>query len=172
MNLILYGFKRVGKTTYGKKLAKKIKWPFIDTDDLMIEAYQKQGHPRLEIYEIHEILKERFRDLEEQVVQGLNINHFVIAVGGGTILRPNCQEHLKKIGLLVYLKQEKEQTKRALSTGRIPSFLDQENFDDSFEKMYQQREPIYEQLADKVLDVSHLQEEEVLQALEKFINLS
>lgn len=172
MNLILYGFKRVGKTTYGKKLAKKIKWPFIDTDDLMIEAYQKKGHPKLEIYQIHEELKEGFRDLEEEVVLSLNINRFVIAVGGGTILRPHCQAHLKKLGLLVYLKVEKEQTKRALSVGRIPSFLDQENFEESFEEMYQHREPIYAQLADKVLDVSHLQEEEVLLALEKFIEFS
>jgi len=98
MNLILYGFKRVGKTTYGKELAKSLKWPFVDTDDLIEEAYQKAGHPKLEIYEIHNQLKEEgFRSLEEEVVLNLNISNFIISVGGGTVLSAVCQKHLKKI---------------------------------------------------------------------------
>ncbi len=168
MNLILYGFKRVGKTTYGKELAKSLKWPFVDTDDLIREAYQKAGNPKLETHEIQTQLKdEGFRDLEQELVLKLNMSNFIISVGGGTVLRPACQKHLKKLGKLVYLTRTKEQTKRALSLGRIPTFLDKNNFDASFEKMYQTREPIYHEIADYSLDVSLLQQNEIIDELLK-----
>ncbi len=168
MNLVLYGFKRVGKTTYGKELAKCLKWPFVDTDDLIREAYQKAGNPKLEIHEIHAELKEEgFRALEEEVILNLNVSNFIISVGGGTVIRPSCQEHLKKLGKLIYLIRTKEQTKRALSIGRIPSYLDQSNFEASFEKMYQKREPIYKKIADYSLDVSSLEQNEIIDKLLK-----
>ncbi len=169
MNLILVGFKRAGKTTYGKLLAEVLKVPFIDTDDLIEEAYQKKYHEKLKTFEIHQKLGEQaFRTFEEEVVLKLKVAHFIIAVGGGTVLSPNCQKHLKSLGTFVYLKQSKADVQKALSLGRMPTFLDQNNFVDSFEKMYQKRAPIFEGLADYVLNIQGLACEDILNYLIEF----
>ncbi|MCH9633800.1 MAG: Shikimate kinase [Chlamydiae bacterium] len=166
MNIILYGFKRVGKTTFGKEIASILKCPFIDTDHLIIEAYHKKYTEKLKIHEIHEALGEDgFRLIEEEVVSKLNVANAVISVGGGTVLNSNCLHHLKRLGKFIYLIRSKEQTKRALSLGRIPNYLDQANFDSSFEKMYQIREKKYLQIADASLDLTSLTDKEVVAQL-------
>lgn len=40
MNIVLFGIKGSGKTTFGKQLATKIGRAFIDTDRLIEEVYQ------------------------------------------------------------------------------------------------------------------------------------
>jgi len=39
MNLILFGFKKCGKTYYGKRIAKELGLPFLDTDQRLEEIY-------------------------------------------------------------------------------------------------------------------------------------
>lgn len=166
----MIGFKRAGKTTYGKLLAEVLKVPFVDTDDLIQEAYQKKYAEKLKIWEIHQKLKEdAFRELEAQVVFKLNVTHFIIAVGGGTLMNEVNQQHLKTLGQILYLKQSKEDVKKALSLGRVPTFLDQNNFEASFEKMYQKRKPVFEELADYTLDIKNQDSKEILQSLLSYV---
>ena len=40
MNLVVFGIQGCGKTTLGKKVAKKLKRAFIDTDELVEKEYQ------------------------------------------------------------------------------------------------------------------------------------
>lgn len=169
MNLILIGFKRAGKTTYGKMLAQALKVPFIDTDAWIIEAYRKSSGEAKEIHEIYSLLKEpEFRALEQKIILGLKINHAVISVGGGAVLSPFNREYLSSLGKCVYLKQPKEEVMKALSLGRIPSYLDQSLFQESFEKMYQQRAPIFEGLASESVEVFGKSQQEVLSELIAF----
>ena len=141
-NLILCGFKRSGKTTYGKLIAQELHRCFIDTDDLIPCAF---GDPV-------------FREFEKRAIFSIShIRNSVIATGGGCILDPDNVTLLKKIGKIIYLKVPKEILKHRMLQHPLPQFLDRNNLEESFEKMYATRLPIYENIADDTWEVTDLE---------------
>ena len=171
MNLILMGFKRSGKTTYGRMLSKVLKLPFIDLDDWIIEAYQKKTAQKKEIHEIYQDLGETaFRALEQNTFLSLKVNHAVISTGGGTLLSPFNQHKAKELGLCVYLKRSENEVKKALQVGRLPSYLDLDHFEIGFQTMFEKRSTIFEQLADFTLDIEDKSNTEVLESLVQYCN--
>ena len=141
-NVILIGFKRSGKTSFGKQLAIKLKRPFIDTDDLI-------SHDCHQFYK--EVGEASFRLLEKKVVFALSsTRESVIATGGGTILDPDNVSILRKIGKLIYIYVPKNELKNRLVKKPIPAFLDLEDPEGSFEKMFEVRSPIFEKIADVI----------------------
>jgi shikimate kinase len=143
-NIILIGYKSAGKTTLGKKIAEKTGRHFIDTDDLIAknnrEFYLAVG-------------PEAFREIEKEVIRALaEFQNSVIATGGGVVLDPENVIILKKLGKLFYLRVEKEELKRRLLIDPLPAILDPEHPEESFEKMYQSRQRLYEEIADYRID--------------------
>ena len=80
-NLVLTGMMGVGKSTIGKKLAKKLKIKFIDLDKII----EKRRVTRLKIYLK---LKEKIISgkLRKSCTQELKKVNAVIALGGGAFL--------------------------------------------------------------------------------------
>ncbi|MES2274133.1 MAG: shikimate kinase [Chlamydiota bacterium] len=169
MNLILFGFKGVGKTHFGKLLAHQIHRPFIDTDALIENLFAKKKTPR----EIHQILGEKeFRALENEALQTLKgVQNSIIATGGGTFLNPESADFLQKIGALVYLKASVGTLRKRILQGELPSFLDKNDLEGSFLKMIHEREPIYRSLPARTVDVDVLDEAGVLAALTSILLL-
>jgi len=79
-NIVLIGMPGAGKSTIGVLLAKAMKMPFIDTDLLIQQKYNKK------------------------TALELNVENHVIATGGSMIYSNLALEHLKKDGVLVYLQ--------------------------------------------------------------------
>lgn len=173
MNLILFGFKASGKTHFGKLFALKMHCPFIDTDDLVLELYAKETGKRRKIKEIHAKLgPEGFRALEKQAIQTLkNVDHSIIALGGGTVLDPANVEFLQTIGALVFLKTEAEKLKKRIFKEELPSFFDKKDPEGSFWSMIQEREPIYRSIPARCVDTDALDEAGVLAALSSILLL-
>lgn len=102
--IILVGFMGSGKTTFGKKLAKKLNYQFVDTDkeiETLVgmsinTVFEKKG----EIY---------FRQLEREYIKQLKVQNVVIATGGGLPCFYNNMNYLNKIGVTVYLKYSVEE---------------------------------------------------------------
>lgn len=162
MNLILFGFKRCGKTHFGKRLAEKLGYDFIDTDHLIEGLFDNKLTSR-QIAE--RIGLPEFRKLETQAIQTLMPkDKTIISVGGGAVLDPNNVNMLKKIGRLVYLELDEETLKKR-TLEHLPSYLDPSEPLASFEKMVQEREPIYEQIDAVKLNIAEKSEEEVLTML-------
>ena len=137
-NLILCGFKGCGKTTLGKELAKKIGYDFIDTDDLIAEDCKS-------FYK--EVGESAFRLAEKKAIVTLqNVSYSVIATGGGALLDPDNREIFKKIGKIIYLKEEKEAIKARLLKKPYPAFFSGKDIEREFEEMYAYRIAIYEGL--------------------------
>jgi len=88
-----------GKSTIGVLLAKAMKMPFIDTDLLIQQKYNKYLQ---EI--IDEVGVKEFLSIEEKTALELNVENHVIATGGSMIYSNLALEHLKKDGVLVYLQ--------------------------------------------------------------------
>ncbi len=152
-NIVLFGIKHCGKTTYGKKLATKLGQPFIDTDDLIEKMYHKKYNEQLSLRQIinkHGV--KLFEELEQKVVASLaNTTNTIIAVGGSTLLNPANLELLKNNSTLTYLKIDaKIAFKRILQTG-IPSFLDKNNLEQSFADYVELRTKFYSTICDKAI---------------------
>lgn len=149
MNLILFGYKSSGKTFFGNRLARELGKLFIDTDQLVEELYKKEFGEERDCRQISlKIGEEGFRKLESKVIDALKGGtHAIIAVGGGTVLNPeNCLK-LVSLGRLIYLEGDKETIKRRIFSNGIPSFLDPNDPENSFERMYEERKPIYEKVS-------------------------
>jgi len=101
-HLFLVGFMGVGKTTIGKQISKKIKLPFIDTDNAVENLTGKS------IAEIFSNDGEaQFRFFENQVIQELNgVTSLVVSTGGGLPCFYNNMDLLLQTGYVVYLNAQ------------------------------------------------------------------
>ena len=172
MNITLFGIKGCGKTTFGRMLAQKLKRAFIDTDHLIQEMYQHTYHKKLTCREIYELVgDEGFRSLEYEVIQSLqDVQHSVIAVGGGTMLLYENIEALQKNSHLIYLFLEKHPLKiRVLSLDPLPIFLDSNDPETSFDRIYDERDDFYRNLNPPLLEITHMKDHDVICLLCKFL---
>ena len=99
MNIILTGFMGTGKTTIGKRLAKRLGWRFVDVDQ-WIEECAGLSIPR--------IFAERgetvFRRLERRCISRVvHCRHHVIATGGGAFVDPQSRARLRVSGPVICL---------------------------------------------------------------------
>jgi len=98
--IYLVGFMGSGKTTVGKILSKKLKYPFVDLDN---EIEFREG---LSIPQIFNLKGEQyFRKLEREVLEDVteNLPKFVMATGGGLGANPAAMEYMKKHGIVIWL---------------------------------------------------------------------
>ncbi len=169
-NLILFGFKGSGKSFWGKRLAQEINYRFIDTDTVLEEHYFSAHQIPLKCPEIYKKMgDEAFRRMEREVIDSLKgSSKCVIALGGGAILFGPNRDILSKMGVLVYLKVEKEILRERFFLKGIPAFLETEHPERSFEKMIQDRLPIYESIPSKRLILAEKTDGEILQILKEF----
>lgn len=161
-NLILFGFKGCGKTYFGTYLAKQIGYSFIDTDQL-IEELHGENLSNLEIYK--KIGEQEFRKLERLAIASLSgVTTTIIALGGGAIL--SSENHLEKMGQLVYLETTKETLKKRLfSQHPLPAIFDPSNPEQSFEQLYLEREPIYEKIPARKISLNEKSDQQVIDEL-------
>jgi shikimate kinase len=160
MNLILCGVQACGKTTIGKKLAMLLEWDFIDTDEEIEKAYGKNISCR----QIALVEGETyFRSLEKRVIDSfLHITRTVIALGGGSLMHPENEKNLRRIGKILYLKfSSKTAWERIIESG-IPSYVDQNDPEGSFHKIAAERVSIYERAANFIFDVENMSVEEMI----------
>lgn len=173
MNIVLFGIKGCGKTTFGKKIAKKLGRAFIDTDHLIEDLYQMHRGHRVPCREIFlEVGPAGFRAIEYEVIQSLqDVQNSVIAVGGGAMVLLENVEALSKSSHMFYLVFEKEPLKkRVLSTQELPVFLDPNDPDSSFDRMYDERDEYYRKLGATELDVTEMKDDDVVSSICKIFD--
>ena len=99
-NIFLTGFMGAGKSSLGKSLSKEKGYHFIDTDK-QIEKKAKMSIP--DIFSTKG--ESYFRKLEHEVLKKICRNkNQIIALGGGTLIKKENQELVKKTGQTIYLK--------------------------------------------------------------------
>src|ERR1700722_7875752 len=146
-SLVLLGYKGSGKTYFGKLLSRETEMAFIDTDHLIEEQYVKMHNDSLCCRDIHFKLGETaFRMLEKKMVFGLKPEEMILSTGGGVVLDLESRKKLSSLGKLVYLKVDKKILEQRIFQREIPSFLDPKEPKIAFEKMYEERNSIYEKI--------------------------
>ncbi len=101
MRIFLTGYMGSGKTTLGKRLARKLEYEFYDLDDYFEQKYKTSIALFFERFG-----EAQFRSLEHEVLLEL-INKFdrmVLASGGGTPCFHNNMNLMNQHGPTVYLK--------------------------------------------------------------------
>ena len=141
MNIALIGMPASGKTTVGKALSEKLNKNFVDSDDEIVKAENK------EISEIFEKYGEDyFRNIEKNVIKELSIlNSQIISTGGGAVLNPENIENLKGNSRVYFLDRPLDMlitsSDRPLSSNRV-----------DLEKRYNERYELYKSSADIIVD--------------------
>lgn len=168
MNIVLFGIKGSGKTTFGKQLATKMERAFIDTDRLIEEVYQVNRQKKLSCRQIYEeVGPVTFRALEYEVVQSLqDVQNSIIAVGGGTMLLHENVDALRKKSRLIYLVFDREALKkRVLAEDPPPPFIDPNEPEASFDKMYDERDDLYKKIGAQEINVTTMKDEAVIKKI-------
>jgi len=138
-NLTLTGMMGVGKTTIGKKLAKKLKYNFIDVDKL-IEFKEKSS--------INLIFKNKsesyFRKLESEItLSELKKEKTVISLGGGAFLNKEIRRSAKRLSVSFWLDVPVEVLIKRLKKGQKRPLLSKKNISETVKKIYYDRKKIY-----------------------------
>ena len=100
MLIYLIGYMGSGKTTVGKKLAKRLGYGFIDLDDMIERKY------KIEVREFFQKYDEKsFRKIEhETLLLTFKFSDTVISTGGGTPCFFENMELINKNGISVYME--------------------------------------------------------------------
>lgn len=143
-NIFLIGPMGAGKSSIGKRLAKRLNREFYDSDHLLEE---KTGVTITTIFELEG--ESGFRDRESKVLTELSRqNDCVIATGGGAILRTENRALMSESGVIVYLSASVDtQLKRTLHDKSRP-LLENSDRHARLVELARNRNPIYELLAD------------------------
>lgn len=150
MNVILCGMMGAGKTTIGIKIAELTGRRWYDTDGLIVDKHGK-------ISDIFEYYGEaHFRRLETEIVRELvQKDDLVISTGGGLVLKKENNALLQENGKIVFLRATLETlAKRLKVDGERPLLqASTENIRDRLARLLKERAPVYEHVADYVVDV-------------------
>jgi|JI9StandDraft_1071089.scaffolds.fasta_scaffold68114_2 shikimate kinase len=97
--IFIVGFTGVGKTTYGRQLAKTLHVPFYDLDEYIEE---QEGITIPEIFTTKG--EEAFRIIESRVLESLLNKQAIISCGGGTACFHNNMERMNRHGHTIWLQ--------------------------------------------------------------------
>lgn len=150
-NIFLIGLMGAGKSTIGKQLARELGKDFRDSDseiekrtgvsiDVIFDIEGEQGFRRRETGMLKELVEKR---------------GIVLATGGGAVLAAENQQLLRDNGLVIYLRATAEHLAGRVRLDRRRPLLQSGDKLAKIRELLTQREPIYQQLADMVIETNN-----------------
>lgn len=148
LSIIFVGLPGSGKSTIGRQLARRLGLPFVDSDHVI---EQRLGCSIREFFNREG--EERFRDIEEGVLDDLSLRHKgVLSTGGGSVLRAINRERLKERGRVVYLRSSPEEVYRRVRHDVNRPLLQVNDPVQRLRSLYETRDPLYRETAHYVID--------------------
>jgi shikimate kinase len=147
-NIYFVGMMGAGKTTIGRHLARRLKKRFVDCD------HEIEARTGVRIPVIFDIEGEAgFRKRESQVLEALAEERgLVLATGGGAVLAPQNRRVLADSGLVIYLCVPPDELYARTKHDRNRPLLQVENPQEKIRALHAQRDPLYREIADIVLE--------------------
>lgn len=147
LKIILLGLPGSGKSTYGRLVASRLNFAFVDLDQVIETETGKK---------IREIFQEegegKFRDIESHYLEKVlnNVEGFVLATGGGTPCFNDNMDLINQHGVSVYLEVSLEEIFTRLlkdKGGKRPLFagLDEGEIILKLKNLLAEREHFYNQ---------------------------
>ncbi len=116
MRIYLLGFMGSGKSSLGRRLARRLGYDFYDTDQAVearwgmsvAEMFQREGEAV-------------FRDRERQaLLETAGMERVVVATGGGTPCHGDNMAFIRQHGVSVYLRMAESSLAHRLEHARVP----------------------------------------------------
>ena len=150
-----------GKTTIGRQLAKNLSVSFYDSDH---EIEKRTGVKIALIFEIEGV--EGFRKRETQILNELSqMNNIVLSTGGGAVTRAENRKTLKNNGHIIYLKSSPEILFKRTADDKNRPLLQTDDRLSQIRKILAEREPIYIEMADEVIDSEKKSSKQIIQKI-------
>jgi XRE family aerobic/anaerobic benzoate catabolism transcriptional regulator len=162
--IALLGLRGAGKTTIGRRLAKRRRLPFVELDKRIEQA---AGLSLGELFTLHG--EEYYRRLEREVLQEvLNEGQpIVLATGGGLVVSPDTFGMLRRSAITVWLRASPEDHwERVVRQGDRRPMADHPQAMADLRALLAAREPLYA-LADHTVDTSSVKLEKIVDAIER-----
>ncbi|MEP6481181.1 MAG: shikimate kinase [Rhodoglobus sp.] len=160
--VVLIGAPGAGKTRTGKRLARLLDVPLIDTDKRIVAAHGP-------IADIFETLGEpHFRRLERAEVSRALAEHAVVTLGGGAVLDAETQADLTQ-HRVVQLTVTADAVEKRIAGGKRPLVKDGIG---AWEALVATRRPIYDRLSQLSIDTSRQPLDRVAKQIAQWLEAS
>ncbi|HET7488244.1 MAG TPA: shikimate kinase [Acidimicrobiales bacterium] len=159
--ILLVGMMGSGKSTVGRALARRLGYPYLDSDEQVIrrtgltvpELFAERGESAFRA--------EEKRALAEAVTSDGPV---VVSVAGGAVLDPDNRHRLHQGGTVVWLRAGLPTLTARVGTGEGRPLLG-EHPAAAMALLYARRRPLYAALADVVVDVDHRTPQQVVEKI-------
>ena len=156
-NIFLIGFMGAGKSTIARSLVQKLNFPLIEMDERTVK---EQGMPISEIFDRYG--EEHFRDIESELVKTIGtLEPSVVSCGGGTVLRPENVENMKKSGKIVFLTATPQTIYERVKNSSDRPILNGHMNVPYIAELMEKRRPVYEGAAELTISTDGKSREEI-----------
>lgn len=151
-NVILVGMMGSGKTTMGRALAKHLDKQFVDSDE---EIQHRTGVTIPHIFDVEG--ESGFRARESSVIADLvKRENLILATGGGAVLMEQNRAVMRQNGIVIYLKASVHDLWQRTRHDRNRPLLQTDDPHAKLTELFQQRDTLYQQVADIVIQSGKL----------------
>jgi shikimate kinase len=138
-SVVLVGMMGAGKSTIGRRLAARLRLPFLDAD---IEIVAAAGMPIPDIFETHG--EPHFRDGEARVIARLlDGGPAVLATGGGAFMREQTRELIRDKAISIWLKADADIILKRVKRRADRPLLQTADPAATIGRLIEEREPVY-----------------------------
>ena len=139
--IVLVGLMGAGKSTVGRRLARRLGLPFVDSDVAIEEASGASTAELFERYGEHD-----FRDGERRLVARLVDGAVrVIATGGGAFIDPRTRQLLNERSITVWLDAPIDVLAERTGRRNTRPLLRKGNRAATLARLSEERQPMYEE---------------------------
>lgn len=164
-NVFLVGPMGAGKSTIGRLLAADLRLDFKDTDK---EIEDRSGVDIPWIFDMEG--EDGFRTREASVLADLcQLDHILLATGGGIVLRAENRKILASAGRVVYLMTSVDEQVQRTNRDKKRPLLQTEDPRQVLTELMDLRHPLYEEVADYQIDTDGRSPKSVAQELSRIL---
>jgi shikimate kinase len=139
-SVVLVGMMGAGKSTIGRRLAARLRLPFLDAD---IEIEAAAGMSIADIFETHG--EPHFRDGEARVIARLlESGPAVLATGGGAFIREETRRRIRDKAVSIWLKADADIIMRRVKRRADRPLLQTADPAATVGRLIEEREPVYQ----------------------------